>query len=436
MPEADYDEWIAQALERIPWDKSPMLEGLRERYGEGFMQRLRDVLLLPLLGYTSARDAEEDLPYGRDVLYDFFKLEDIDWFALVEEITFALFFHWLDYGLSHDPSTLSRNRLRLIFDHTLINKWGRTIADIANLFDHVSDNYHWSHKLVLGLVTVGEERYQFPSAVRLWSKDPELHKTQSELAAEICDKLHERAQELGLPLSSVRVLADKDYCTKELHRAVHAADMTLYASPQPNQKFEWEGQKITTKDLKSPTFPMPWRQSSKLRGRQPLLQGRYARFVVHHPDLGTCVLAVEEYVEVESHEVKRRVLVCTDESVDAVRVILEARKKRWPVEPTFRLNKQIGSYACYQGTKRSALHAHYACGVLRNILLQELMKLSRHRPSLSKGRRLDNPSAVARVLARNVRFDAIYKSESFLRLRRGSLKKRRQNVAQTPMAAG
>ena len=88
---------------------------------------------------------------------------------MVEEITFALFFYWLEYGLSHGKSTLSRNRVRMIFDHTLIKKWGRTIADIANLYDHVSGSYQWSHKLVVCLVTVGEGRSQFPLAVRFRS---------------------------------------------------------------------------------------------------------------------------------------------------------------------------------------------------------------------------------------------------------------------------
>ena len=114
MQKADCDQWLSEALEEVPWHTSPILAGLCEQYGEGFMQRLRDMLLLPLLGYTSIRDAEEDLPYGRDGLYDWLKLKGVDWFGMVEEITLALFFHWLNHGLSHDPSTLSRNRLRMI----------------------------------------------------------------------------------------------------------------------------------------------------------------------------------------------------------------------------------------------------------------------------------------------------------------------------------
>ena len=419
----DCEQWITEALENIPWESSPILAAMREHYGEAFMQRLRDFILLPLLGYRSIRDAEEDLPYGRDGLYDWMNLKGFHWFDMIEEITFALFFYWLEYGQRHDPSTLSRNRVRMIFDHTLIQRWGRTVADIANLYDHVSGSYQWSHKLVVCLVTVGEDRVRFPLAVRLWSNTAVPHRTHSELGAQICDQVHQAALARGLSLACVPVLGDKDYCTKAMRDAVHQAGMTLWSSPQPTQRFTWRADTITKADLESDAFDMPWRQSSQLRGKQALLEGRYARFVVEHPDLGTCVLAVEEYVQTVSHKVKRRVYLCTNPQADAVRVIREAKNRRWPIEPYFRESKQTGSYGCYQGTDRRSLEAHYACAVLRCILVGELLRLSRCRPSLSQGRRMDNTSEVAWYLSRNVRFDTVYKSESFLRLRRGSLKR-------------
>ena len=435
MHTQDCQEWIAEALESIPWESSPILAATREHYGEAFMQRLRDFILLPLLGYRSIRDAEQALPYGRDGLYEWMKLEGFDWFDMIEEITFALFFYWLEYGQQHDPSTLSRNRVRMIFDHTLIQKWGRTIADIANLYDHVSGSYQWSHKLVVCLVTVGEDRVRFPLAVRLWSNTAVPHRTQSELGAEICDKVHQAAQARGLSLASVLVLGDKDYCTKAMGDAAHRAGMTLWSSPQPTQKFTWRGKTIAKADLESDAFDMPWRQSSQLRGKQARLQGRYARFVVEHRDLGTCVLAVEEYVETVSHKLKRRVYLCTNPQADAVRVIREAKNRRWPIEPHFRESKQTGSYGCYQGTERRTLEAHYASAVLRSILVGELLRLSRCRPSLSQGRRMDNTSEVAWYLSRNVRFDDIHKSEPFIRLRRGSLKEPSQKAPNKAIAA-
>ncbi len=354
---------------------------------------------------------------------------------MVEEITFTLFFYWLEYGLSHDKSTLSRNRVRMIFDHTLIKRWGDTIADIANLYDHVSASYQWSHKLVVCLVTVGQERSRFPLAVRLWSKTAQPRRTHSELAAEICDRVHEQAQVRGLSLVSVRVLADKDYFTKEMGAAVRRAGMTLWSSPQPTHKFTWQGRSITKADVESESFPLEWRQSSKLRRNHPLLDGRYARLTVDHPDMGSCVLAVEEYVDTGSHQVKRKVYACTAPCADAVRVLEEARKKRWPIEPHFRQGKHTGSFQCYQGTSRRAIHAHYACGAIRSIFLEHLLKLSRRRPSLSQGRRMPNTSAVARYLSRNVRFDDVHKSKSFIRLRRGSLKKPSQKAPQRAIAA-
>jgi len=423
MQNHDCQQWITEALESMPWESSPILTAMRQHYGEAFQQRIRDFILLPLLGYRSIREAEEDLPYGRDGLYEWMKLKGFDWFEMVEEITFALFFHWLEYGQQHDPSTLSRNRIRMIFDHTLIQKWGRSVADIANLYDHVSGSYQWSHKLVVCLVTVGEGRARFPLAVRLWSKTAKPRRTHSELGADICDKVSQAAQVRGLSLASVRVLGDKDYCTKALRDAVHRAGMTLWSSPQPTQKFTWQGRTITKADLESDAFHMPWRHSSQLLGKHELLQGRYARLVVEHADLGTCVLAVEEYVEVASHKLKRRVYLCTNPQADAVRVIREAKNRRWPIEPYFRESKQTHSYGCYQGTERRTLEAHYACAVLRCILVGEMLHLSRCRPSLSQGRRMDNTNEVARYLSRHVRFDTLYKSESFIRLRRGSLKK-------------
>ena len=120
MQNHDCQQWITEALESMPWESSPILTAMRQHYGEAFQQRIRDFILLPLLGYRSIREAEEDLPYGRDGLYEWMKLKGFDWFEMVEEITFALFFHWLEYGQQHDPSTLSRNRIRMIFDHTLI----------------------------------------------------------------------------------------------------------------------------------------------------------------------------------------------------------------------------------------------------------------------------------------------------------------------------
>lgn len=436
MQANDCELWIDEAFDQIPWDSSSILASLRKHYGEGFMQRFKDIVLLPLLGYTSIREAQEDLPYGRDNLYEWLKLEQVDWLEMVEQITFTLFFYWLEYGLSHDKSTLSRNRVRMIFDHTLINKWGRTIADIANLYDHVSGSYQWSHKLVVCLVTVGQERFRFPLAVRLWSKTAQPRRTHSELAAEICDRLDEEARARGLSLESVRVLADKDYFTKEMAAAVRRAGMTLWSSPQPTQKLTWQGRTITKADVESENFELNWRQSSKLRRDHPLLDGRYARLMVEHPDMGSCVLAVEEYVDTGSQQVKRHVYVCTDPRADAVRVLEEARKKRWPVEPHFREGKQTGSFDCYQGTKRPAIHAHYACGVIRSIVLEHLLKLSRRRPSLSQGRRMSNRSAVARYLSRNVRFNHIHKSEPFIRLRRGSLKEPLQKASQRAIAAG
>ena len=435
MQANDCELWIREAFDQIPWGSSPMLAGLCEHDGEGFMQRLRDMVLLPLLGYTSIREAEEDLPYQRDVLYEWLKLQGVDWLHMVEEITFTILFYWLEYGLNHDPSTLSRNRVRMIFDHTLIKRWGRTIADIANLYDHVSASYQWSHKLVVCLVTVGEDRFRFPLAVRLWSKTGEPSRTHSELAAQICDRVHERAQDRGLSLASVRVLADKDYFTKQMAAAVRRADMTLWSAPQPTQKFTWQARTITKADIESESFVLEWRQSSKLRRDHPLLDGRYARLTVHHPHMGSCVFAVEEYVDAGSHQVKRKVYVCTDPCADAVRVLEEARKKRWPIEPHFRQDKQTGSFQCYQGATQSAIHAHYACGAIRSILLEHLLKLSRRRPSLSQGRRMPNTSAVARYLSRNVRFDDVHKSEPFIRLRKGSLKKPTQKAPQRAIAA-
>lgn len=435
MHQPDCVQWITEAFDKIPWDNSPTLKCLIEKYGPAFKQRLRDLVVLPLLGYTSVRDAEDDLPYGRDVVYEWLKLPGIDWSALVEEITFAIFFYWLEHGLNHDPSTLSRNRLRLIFDHTLIRKWGRTIAAVANLFDHVTGAYHWSHKLVVGFVTVGDNRFRFPLAVRLWNKRAAHRKTHSELAAEICWKLHQEARKRDISLSSVRVLADKDYCTKPVVTAVRRAGMTLYGSPQPTHKFVCKGQMITTADLKCPTFALPWRSSSKLRTDHPLHRGRYARLLVEHPDLGSCVLVVAEYVHTKGDKLERHVYLCTDPLVDSVRVVQEARRKRWPVEVQFRQSKQTRSYQCYQGAQESANHAHYACGVLRSLLLEHLLKLSRRKPTLSQSRRMANASQTARYLSRNARFTDIYKCEEFQRLRRGSLNKAAQNPEKRALTA-
>ena len=436
MQQVDCEQWLKEAFDRIPWYASPMLTELREKYGEGFMQRIRDIILLPLLGYTSVRDAEEDLPYQRDTLYDILKLEGIGWFDLVEEITFMYFFYWVEYGLSRDPSTLSRNRVRLILDHTLIVKWGQSIADVANLFDHVTGSHHLSHKLLVAYITVGVNRFRFPLAVRLWSKEPTSHETHSELATAIIEKVHQEAQKRGISLSSVRVSADKDYCTDPLVAAVRRAGMVMYTTPQWNRTFTYKGRSITPRQIESESFPLEWRQSAKLRRDHPLHEGHYAYMPVEHATLGECALGIEEYVEAGTHKLKRHVYLCTDPTADGVRIVDEARKKRWPIEPNFRLSKQTGSYSCYQGTKQRANHAHYALGALRSILLEELLKLSQRRPSLSQGKRMENTSQLARFLSRNVRFDDIYKSERFIRLRRGSLKKASQDVEEQREAAG
>ncbi len=78
MQAKDCELWITEAFDQIPWDSSPMLARLRKHYGEGFMQRFKDMVLLPLLGYTSIREAEEDLPYRRDNLYEWLKLEEVE----------------------------------------------------------------------------------------------------------------------------------------------------------------------------------------------------------------------------------------------------------------------------------------------------------------------------------------------------------------------
>ena len=435
MVEVDCQDWIKAAWDQIPWDASPTLVRLRERLGEGVVQRMRDLILLPLLGYTSVNEAVEDLPYGKDALYTILNLEGIDWWELVEEITFPIFFGWLDYGLSHDPSTLSRTRLRVIFDHSLIHKWGHRIEDIANLFNHVTGGYQWSHKLVVAFVTVGHDRFRFPLAVRLWAKEAVPEGTHARLAAKICEKLHREAERRQVSLASVHVLCDKDYCTKDMSNVTRQAGMTLFTTPHPQHKFTCQGRTVTMSELQSPSFPILWRQSSKLRRPQPLLEGRYARLVVEHPDLGRCVLAIDEYVETVTHELKRHVYLCTDPRVDSVRVIIEARKMRWPVEEHFREDKQTGSATCYQGRKRRANHAHYALGALRSILLEHLTQLSRRKPTLSAGRRFGSRSAAARYLERNVRFGHIHKSEPFLRLRRGSLRQPPNKPNQTAKAA-
>lgn len=446
MKPHDGEAWVKEAFDRIPWRASKTLSGLCEKYGDAFRQfavrrngtssfsrssahspygeprrncRIRRTADESAVRRTQAERGGLVVPGGRDHVHALLRLARIRTGA----------------GPEHLESESSARDLRPHADQEVGSDDRGHRQSVSSCDRELSVRRTANHKLVVALGPPyggwGRTDSDFLSRFGFGPKGTgRTRPTPNSPYGE-----HQEAQKRGLSLASVRVLADKDYCTEGQVKAVRAAGMTLYGSPQPTQKFLWNGRPITTANLKSPECPLPWRHTSKLRTASARAGRRYARLVVEHPTLGGCALAVTEYVEAGTHKVKRWVRFCTDPSADGVRILTEAGKKRWPVEVTFRENKQTHSYACYQGRQGPAHRAHYACGVLRSLVLEHLFKLSRRKPRLSQGERMSNTSRVARYLSRNVRFTDLHNSEPFLRLRRGSLKPTTPKAVKAPRAA-
>lgn len=242
-------------------------------------------LLLPFLDEDSLNALCEKHGKSLRQLYPILRHHPQAFERLVHLLSVPLFFTRLTEFEAANETTTSRQRLTLIVDDTKAEQFGTCQEFLHKLFDHCQDEYLMGYNDVLLLVVSGF--IAFPLSFVLWlpQEHPE-HRSKNEIVRDELIALHAESVARGQSLSEVEFLGDSAFCVEKVFTVADAAGLRIITKPGNRHKFEFEGERLTPKEILAKVAKRQW---------HALAPGTwYQRVTVQHHAYGDLVLILRQ----------------------------------------------------------------------------------------------------------------------------------------------
>lgn len=331
----------------FPWHKAPSL-----------YHWLWVFILLPFLEEDSLNDLSEKHGLELRKLYKILIRHSDAFEQLLRMLSLPLFFELMDEFNESDDTGKSRRRIRIIFDDTNVEKFGKCMEFIHKLFDHAKDRYIMGYNYVL-LLAVSDDTV-FPISFVLWlPKGHPDYRSKNDIARDEILLLEKECDKNGYCLEEVEILFDSAYCVQKVMKAANDVGLRIVTKSGNTHKFEFEGELLT-----------PSKIIEKVKDRQwKYLEANhcYQRLSAQHHVYGQVVLTVRRR-ELKNGKIIYDVLLCNKSFYNSVR-IHKSYKKRWEIEMHFKYYKQYLSLGKTQFQKVGAIRSHLLCVAIAALIV-------------------------------------------------------------------
>jgi len=334
-------------------------------------------VLLPFLEEATLNELAEK--HGKELtqLYGILRRYPQCFERLVRLISLPLLLEQVEEFSDLNDTAKSRRRIRLIIDDTKAEKYGKCMEWLHKLFDHCADEYIMGYNYVLLLVVSGE--LVFPLGFVLWlPKSHADYRSKNDIIRDEITELKATCDAHEVSLEEVELLGDSAYCRQKVVLTAINAGLRVITKPGNTHKFEFEGEKLTPKEI-----------IERVKGRQwQVLEADtvYHRVVVSHHTYGEVVLIVRRR-RLKNQKVIYDVLLCTKRFYTAPR-IHRSYKKRWRIELEFKYDKQYLGLGKGQFGKLGSIRSQLACVALAGLLVALFRRQLPRNPSFRKTVRL------------------------------------------------
>jgi len=315
-------------------------------------------ILLPFLEETSLNDLIEK--HGKELkkLYGLLRQFPEAFERLVRLISLPLFFDLLEEYQSANDTARSRQRIKLIFDDTKTEKYGKCMEFLHKLYDHCNDEYIMGYNYVLLLVVSGS--FVFPLAFILWlPKSHPDHRSKNDIARDELMRLQATCETQEMGLAEVELLFDSAYCRQKVMLPALQAGLRVVTKPGNTHKFEFEGELLTPKEIIEKVKTRQWEYLDP--------NTWYHRVLARHHKYGEVVLVVR-CRQLKNQKIIYDVLFCNKRFYNAVR-IHKSYKTRWEIELHFKYYKQYLGLGKAQFGKLGCIRSQLACVALAGLLV-------------------------------------------------------------------
>jgi hypothetical protein len=321
-------------------------------------------ILIPFLEEDSLNELSEK--YGKQLrkLYPILIRYHQAFERLLHLMASPLFFEQLAKFSKGNSSYQSRHRPLIIIDDTKTEKFGDYMEFIHKLFDHVKDDYIMGYNPVLILSAFGD--FVFPIGIKLWlPKEHPDHRSKNDMACEFIALLKTTSRKRNQSLDQVEITFDSAYCKQKVIKAAKQAGLTVVSKPGNTYKFEFEGQRLSPKQIIEKVKCRTWNWYRK--------DDDYQRHIVTHPSYGKMVLIVRRRV-LKNHKLTYDALICDKLVYNGIQINTRYRM-RWQIELHFKFYKGYLNLGKGQFQKLGAIQSHLYCVAILGLMVA----LFRHR---------------------------------------------------------
>jgi hypothetical protein len=315
-------------------------------------------ILLPFLEEDSLNELSEN--YGQQLrkLYPILIHYYQAFQKLLQLLAFPIFFEELAKFSQGNESYQSRHRPMIIVDDTKTEKSGKIMEFLHRLFDHVKDTYIMGYNPVVILAVFGD--FVFPISIMLWlPKTHPDHRSKNDMACDFISQLKAESQKRGCSLDQVEITFDSAYCKQKVIKAAKNAGLTFVSKPSNNHTFEFEGMRLSPKEIIEKVKDRTWKYYEK--------DNDYQRFELTHPVYGQVVLIVRRRI-LKNGKVIYDVLICNKLVYNGVQINNRYRK-RWQIELHIKYYKQYLNFGKGQFQKLGAIQSQLYCVALAGLVV-------------------------------------------------------------------
>ncbi|MDM8538810.1 transposase [Desulfobacterales bacterium HSG17] len=305
-------------------------------------------ILLPFLEEDSLNELSEKPGLKLRKLYKILIRHSDAFEKLLRMLTLPIFFELMDKFNKSDETGKSRRRIRIIFDDTNVEKYGKCMEFIHKLFDHAKDRYIMGYNYVL-LLAVSDDMV-FPLSFVLWlPKEHPDYRSKNDIARDEILHLEKECDKNGYCLEEVEILFDSAYCVPKVMKTANDAGLRIVTKSGNTHKFEFEGEQLTPSEIIEKVKDRQWKYLEAAHC--------YQRLSVQHHVYGQVVLTVRRR-ELKNGKIIYDVLICN-----------KSYKKRWEIEMHFKYYKQYLSLGKTQFQKEGAIRSHLLCVAITALIV-------------------------------------------------------------------
>ncbi len=273
-------------------------------------------------------------------------------------LAMPLFFDFLrEFSLS-DATAQSRRRIRIIFDDTKVEKFGKYMEFIHKLFDHTKDRYIMGYNYVLMLAVSGDMAVPLSFVLWLPAKHPD-HRSKNDIARDEIIRLKKACDRQGYDLGEVELLFDSAYHVQKVMNAADTAGFRVVSKADNRYKFEFEGELLKPSEVIEKVALRQWKYLEK--------NHYYQRVIAHHHVYGEVVLVVRRR-RLKNGKIVCDTLISNKLFHNAVR-IHKCYKRRWKIEMHFKYHKQYLSLGKARFRKLGAIRTHLSCVAIAALIV-------------------------------------------------------------------